>query len=247
MAGGIRIQSRGTSIGEPELHGRHVRLVLARFILERDRSLSRHELADALWSDGALPRTWESTMRTALAHARRFLALLDDDLGVAIVREGTRYRLILPAGSSVDVEDATELVAAAELHLTGGDAAAALATAGEAEAVLSQPVLPGVEGTWIERVRTRYHHEWLRSIETLATAAVELDDAAAGLALAERGLDHAPFRESLHRLVMRAHWAAGNRAEALRAYESCRRLLAEQMGVDPAPATDALYLELLGA
>jgi DNA-binding SARP family transcriptional activator len=50
-----------------------------------------------------------------------------------------------------------------------------------------------------------------------------------------------PFRESGHRLVMRAHAAMGNTAEALLAYEACRRLIAEELGVDPPPQTKATY------
>jgi DNA-binding SARP family transcriptional activator len=47
--------------------------------------------------------------------------------------------------------------------------------------------------------------------------------------------------------LIRAHTALGNRAEALRVYESCRRLLAAELGADPSPETQALYIELLGA
>jgi DNA-binding SARP family transcriptional activator len=44
---------------------------------------------------------------------------------------------------------------------------------------------------------------------------------------------------------MRAHSATGNRAEALRAYERCRKLLAEEMGINPSAQTEAVYLEIL--
>jgi DNA-binding SARP family transcriptional activator len=56
-----------------------------------------------------------------------------------------------------------------------------------------------------------------------------------------------PFRDSAYLRLMRAHVAAGNRAEALRVYENCRRLLADELGADPAPETQALYLQLLGS
>ena len=42
---------------------------------------------------------------------------------------------------------------------------------------------------------------------------------------------------------MRCHLAAGNRAEALRVYADCRALLAEELGVEPAPETARVYLE----
>jgi DNA-binding SARP family transcriptional activator len=61
----------------------------------------------------------------------------------------------------------------------------------------------------------------------------------------EEALRWEPFRESLYRLLMRAHAGAGNRAEALRAYERCRRLLADELGVGPPPETEALYLDIV--
>src|SRR5919202_2788315 len=45
---------------------------------------------------------------------------------------------------------------------------------------------------------------------------------------------------------MAAHAGAGSRGEALEAYERCRRVLVEELGVSPSPATEAAYLRLLG-
>ena len=46
---------------------------------------------------------------------------------------------------------------------------------------------------------------------------------------------------------MEAHVAAGNRAEALRVYERCRRLLADELGTYPSPETESIFRELLEA
>src|SRR5918995_1462852 len=69
---------------------------------------------------------------------------------------------------------------------------------------------------------------------------------AAALAAADEAVQRAPLRESAHRCRMAAHAAGGNRAEALRAYQRLRRVLADELGVDPAAETEAAYLELLG-
>ena len=52
-------------------------------------------------------------------------------------------------------------------------------------------------------------------------------------------------RESSYQLLMRAHSATGNRAEAVRVYHRLRELLAEELGTDPSRETETLYLELL--
>ena len=44
---------------------------------------------------------------------------------------------------------------------------------------------------------------------------------------------------------MLAQSAAGNDAEALRTYERCRSLLAEELGAYPSPETETIYLDIL--
>ena len=46
---------------------------------------------------------------------------------------------------------------------------------------------------------------------------------------------------------MKALADAGNRAEALRLYERCRSVLAEELGVPPSPATNAVYAAIVSA
>ena len=53
-------------------------------------------------------------------------------------------------------------------------------------------------------------------------------------------------QEAAYRQLMRALAAAGERGEALRVWERCRTTLVEELGVDPSPETEAVYLEVLG-
>jgi class 3 adenylate cyclase len=53
------------------------------------------------------------------------------------------------------------------------------------------------------------------------------------------------LREASYRLLMETLAAAGERAEALRVWERCRVMLAEELGVDPSPETESVYLSLL--
>jgi DNA-binding SARP family transcriptional activator len=55
-----------------------------------------------------------------------------------------------------------------------------------------------------------------------------------------------PFRESGYRALMRLHHLAGDRAQALRVYERCRHLLAEELGAAPAPETEAVRAAVTG-
>lgn len=50
-----------------------------------------------------------------------------------------------------------------------------------------------------------------------------------------------PLREEIHREMMRLYAANGQRALALREYETCRATLVAELGIDPMPETEALY------
>ena len=54
-----------------------------------------------------------------------------------------------------------------------------------------------------------------------------------------------PYREQLTALLMTALYRSRRQAEALRAYEHCRHVIAEELGVDPSPQTKATYEQLL--
>jgi DNA-binding SARP family transcriptional activator len=46
--------------------------------------------------------------------------------------------------------------------------------------------------------------------------------------------------------LMRVHLAAGNRAEALRVFERCQRLLSDELGTRPTAETSAVLAEVIG-
>ena len=85
----------------------------------------------------------------------------------------------------------------------------------------------------------------LRALEARSEVYLWNHEAALALQTAKEMIRLEPFREGGHRLVMRAHAAMGNTAEALRAYEHCRHVIAEELGVDPSPQTKATYEQLL--
>ena len=57
---------------------------------------------------------------------------------------------------------------------------------------------------------------------------------------AQQQLALEPWREEAHRQVMQALAAMGERTAALAQYETCRAILADELGVAPAPETSAL-------
>ncbi|HKA84321.1 MAG TPA: AAA family ATPase [Acidimicrobiales bacterium] len=230
------------------LAGGNARVTLALLTLERAQGVTSERLAEVLWPDG-LPATWRSALRMTMSRVRSFLK---DALGPTapdpLVAQDGRYRWQLPDGVSlhVDVEDGDRLLAAAREALASGDHAAARRDATRAADRLRGTFLAGRHGPWVDEQRDRQSDLLVAALEVASRAAAAEGDAAAALALADDAVERAPLRESAHRARMGAHAAAGNRGEALLAYQRLRRVLADQLGVDPDAETEEAYLQLLG-
>jgi DNA-binding SARP family transcriptional activator len=146
----------------------------------------------------------------------------------------------LPADAWVDLDAAAWAIHRAEAALASGDVAGGCGWSLAARAITSRPLLPSEEGEWLEGLRRRMADVRLRALEALADVWLTQGDAALAARDAAEAIQLDPFRESAHRLLIRAYLAAGDRGAAARAYESCRRTLDAELGVQPSPATNAL-------
>jgi DNA-binding SARP family transcriptional activator len=72
--------------------------------------------------------------------------------------------------------------------------------------------------------------------------ALTLGDRESSLAAAQAAAADDPLDEEAQRAIMRSFWLKGEPGEALVAYERLRTCLVEQLGADPGPETERLYL-----
>jgi predicted ATPase/DNA-binding SARP family transcriptional activator len=219
------------------------RKAFAYLVLERRRPVPRDELADVLWGED-LPATWTAALRGTVSRVRSNLAeagLADPD----VLRSGGGcYQLQLPVDAVVDVEHLEAALESAQQDLAAVPERARQAAA-EAADLAARQFLPGAAGAWVERRQAALAAIRVRALEVLAEAATAEGDFNGAVAAAEEAIALAPLRESAHARLMAAHAGAGNRAAALRAYEACRQVLAEELGVGPSPETYELYVRLL--
>ncbi|MGH3604706.1 MAG: AfsR/SARP family transcriptional regulator [Pseudonocardiaceae bacterium] len=125
-----------------------------------------------------------------------------------------------------DVEQIDTELDAAQRALARGDSAGARDSAATAVELARQPLLPGYVGEWLDARREQLRGSLITGLEVLARAA----EPAAAVRHAAEALALEPFRESVYQLLIDAHLAAGNRAEALRAYQRCRDVLGTRRG-----------------
>ena len=232
----VEAEGRRLDAGLP---GRQGRLLFAYLVLNRSRGCPRDELIDVLWPEGP-PAAADSALSALLSKLRRAM-------GEGVLLGRGELRLRLPGEVAVDIEVSAAAILAAEQALEAGDPALAADQARAALATDLQTFLPDAEGGWAAEQRRELDTIRLRALETLAEAGLRQGGRELGAAeqAARAAIAAAPFRESAHRLLMEVHEAAGNPAEALRAFEELRLLLREELGTTPGPGAMAVFERVL--
>jgi DNA-binding SARP family transcriptional activator len=234
------------------LPGQQAGAAFAHLVMAGERGLTQDELADTVWGD-ELPATWAPALRGIVSRVRAFVAQAvgagtDPDL---LSGRHRRYVLRLPPDTVVDLHEAQRAIDEVERILAGAADAVPLgdelAAAVAATTQLRAPFLPGCDAEWIDAQRRQLAELRQRGLEISSDAASRSGDGDVAVRLALEAVATGPRRKSAHRRLMDAYRMVGNRAEALRVYQRLRRLLSEEIGVEPDRETERAYLRLLGA
>ncbi len=214
------------------------------------RPHQREMLAALLWGD--LPEAEaRANLRTVLFNLRK---LVGDHLQIS--REAVGFNR--QSHYWLDVELFLAWLAAAELPEP---------PASSQRAILLPPLRQAVElyrGDFLEGFAVRQadsFEEWLQAqraylrqrvtqaLHSLVAQLTRAGEYAAAIDYAGRLLALEPWREEAHRQLMILLAKSGQRSAALAQYDACRRLLAEELGVEPSAETQALYerLKMAGA
>jgi SARP family transcriptional regulator, regulator of embCAB operon len=241
LLGRLGIERGDAWLDGATLPGRQGRIVLAYLALHR-HAISRPDLADVVWPD-TLTASWERDLSAVVSKVRTAL----DTVGLGSMLLGAQgaYELRLPADSRVDVEDAVRFVEDAAAAWRAGDRDATVPAAFTAAHLARRPFLPAERGLWIERRRDELRATLLRSLDLLVQSLTGGPFEEDAIRYASEALAVDPYRETTYVQLMRLHMGRGNRAAALRAYERCRVILADELGVTPSPQTEAAYREVV--
>jgi DNA-binding SARP family transcriptional activator len=121
------------------------------------------------------------------------------------------------------------------------------AAAGHADlGALGEDLLPDWDDDWVVVERERYRQARLHALEELCRRHRAAARYGAALHAGLLAVGSEPLRESAHRQVIETHLAEGNPAEALRQYDTFRRMLRAELGLPPSQAIRGLVAGLLG-
>jgi DNA-binding SARP family transcriptional activator len=106
-------------------------------------------------------------------------------------------------------------------------------------------LLPGWYQTWCLIERERYRSIFLALIDKLMGYCLANGRFDEGVQYGLTMLHHDVTREKTHRGLMRLYSLSGDRSSALRQYEQCKTILAQELEVTPTVATRQLYRHIL--
>ena len=212
LIGGFSLRCDGIAVDLPLSAQR-----LLAFLALQDRALVRAYVAGALWLDA----------REEKASARLRSTVWRLGLSGHPLLDGSRTHLRLATGVTVDWRFLTSR------YRRLLDESAALPPEFLSTVPVAGDLLPDWYDDWVIMERERFRQLRLHALETLC---VRLSEAGRSWLAVEAGLaavEAEPLRESAHRALIAAHLGEGNRSEALRQFGLYRRLLGEELGIEP--------------
>ncbi|MCX4823819.1 NB-ARC domain-containing protein [Streptomyces sp. NBC_01142] len=215
------------------------RALLAALLLRDGRTATASELIDAIWG--------EESPSQALAAVRTYASRLRKTLAAdALVSESGGYAIRVRR-DALDLAVAQELAAEAEKARAAGDRCQARVLINKSLGLWDGEPLANVPGPYAETQRARLEEWRLQLLETRLDLDLEVGCHAEAVSELTALTAAHPLRERLRELLMLALYRSGRQAEALAVYADTRRLLAEELGVDPRPELSRLQQRILQA
>ncbi|MEU9637735.1 BTAD domain-containing putative transcriptional regulator [Streptomyces tendae] len=217
------------------LGGARLRALLTVLALRAGRAVPTGLLVEEVW-DGDPPADAPGALQALVGRLRRALG------ADSVASADGGYRLAA-APDDVDLHRFDRLAGEGARALADGDPAKAAVVLDDALALWRGPVLADLPDRTAEAARWETRH--FEALRARHTAALDLGQAEHALPELTALCDGHPLDEPLQALRLRALRDTGRTAEALAAYESVRRVLADRLGTDPGRELRALHAELL--
>ncbi|QMU74626.1 tetratricopeptide repeat protein [Streptacidiphilus sp. PB12-B1b] len=219
--------------------GARERKLLALLALNANSIVATERIVDALWESP--PHSARQQIHNVVGALRRTLM---PAVGVELVTDSSGYQLNVPteAMDALQFRSTVEEAANAEQQGRLEDATWLL---DEALGLWRGNALGGLDGWVLTNAATQLDAQRLAAVERLAELRLRMGKAGLALeGLAGMMAEH-PLREPLRALLMTALYQCGRQSEAMAVFEEGRRLLAEELGLDPGPQLREAHQQIL--
>jgi DNA-binding SARP family transcriptional activator len=212
--------------------------VLAALLVERGAVVHDDRLISLLWGSDP-PRTVGAQLYTYVSRLRK---LLPPDIHFSRVGHG--YSMST-GNARFDYEDFCRLSDLGSAELSASNYCRAAGYLGEALALWSGPALSNVTEFLSDEQAAGLEERRLATLERRIDADLALGRTEYLLAELHVLAAQYPLRESFRDKLMRALYRCGRQGDAIRVYHEGRRLLADELGVDPDIALQETFRAIL--
>ena len=223
---------------------RRARDIFCYLATSKHRRVAKDVLIEAFWPDQD-PETVEKNFHPTISHIRKALNSQQTLKQNFIVFRDGAYQLDPDLSYSIDTSEFDELVKAAETAKREKDAVRLRASLEAAHALYRGPFMAGVYEDWADEMRNLYAAQFTRVSSALAKLSFSEKRWSEALKYANSVLCEDPFREDMHRLVMKVFALQSAPASIKKQYEDLQELLNSELGIEPSAETRRLYSELM--
>jgi DNA-binding SARP family transcriptional activator/tetratricopeptide (TPR) repeat protein len=235
----VLVDGRPVALGGPK-----PRALLTLLLLNANRVVPTARLIEALWG-GRPPASGATRVQGVVSQLRASLA----EAGAApgpITTHPQGY-LLKVADGELDLDVFERRRDEGRAASGRGDPAAAAAAYRAGLGLWRGPALSGVDASFAETEAARLEECRLAAVEDLTDAELALGRHAALVSELTALVRRHPLRERPRQQLMLALYRSGRQAEALEAYQEGRRLLVEELGLEPGPGLQRLQRAILAA
>lgn len=250
--GGMEVLVDGVPVPEKAWQTRKARTLFKYLVLKKGRRVSRDQLMEFLWP-GSEPASAAASLRVTLTRLRKALAQPVSGNGSKTPFFGDERGLIWfnPGGEYIlDTEEFEKKVGLGLVELKAGNAAEAVEYLEQALAIYRGDLLEeDLYEDWAAPERERLQIIYLDTLDTLARLYLDAGgkvNHGRARSLLQRALAINPYHEQTYLALMEVCRAGGEIGEALRLYEKCRKMLAEEFGAWPGPVMVKLVEDIRG-
>ena len=229
--------------GEPLLlGGGRQRSLLAVLLLNANEIVSREQLIETVWG-AKRPSTIGAALNVHLSKLRKLLAVGGTDAALVTAPHGYVLRI---DPDRLDLDRFERLLRDAREALLAGETETAAATLDQALALWRGPPLAELDlGVSVEAAISRLCELRLGGLEDWFEAGLRLGRHAELVPELEGFVREHPLHEHARAQLMVALYRSGRQSEALQTYRDARKLLAEELGLDPGPELQRLEKAIL--
>jgi ATP/maltotriose-dependent transcriptional regulator MalT/DNA-binding SARP family transcriptional activator len=224
---------------------RRAREIFCYIVAQRQRRASKDLIIDTFWGESEFDLIAKNFHPT-ISHIRKALNSNQPLKYNFLLYRDNHYLLNPEYSYAIDIEEFDRLIAAAVKARRAGDGEKAVTCYERAVELYRGQFLAGGDEPWIDEHRAYFQEQHLQALEALVVSAQKNEEWARSLKLAAQILREDPYREDIYCLLMRTHAIQGNRVAVREQYETLRRLLDDELGVEPGVETQNAYRQLLG-